>query len=428
MRKKDIQVAIDIGTSKVCTLVGSMNSIGQIEVLGVGTVPSRGIKKGIVSNIGEVLQVTKQSVREAEAQAGVKISSAYIGLTGNHIKSMNARASLEKRRYDVPVGSREVDRILDACSKYGDDAESKTVHVIPRDYALDGFWGVGDPVGMFSSKVEVESHVIQGGFAPIDNLIKTIGKAKVKVKGMVLETLASAESVLVKDEKEMGVVLVDIGGGTTDVCIFLDGTVWHTKVLPVGGFNFTRDLSVLFNTSMDAAEEVKLDVGSLFADDAVANEKIEMPSLGRDQAQRVTRGAICETLAQRMRELLDMIGSEMREAGIESLPPGGVVFTGGTSKFIGLEEMAKDVFGSPVRIGTPMNVLPTLGNVKDPSMATAVGLLTLSISKGGDYQWRPRNPSFDYVSAGYQMVKNVKMSFIGMNKKVQQQLRRYNHG
>jgi len=428
MRKKDIRAAIDIGTSKVCTLVGSINDIGQVEILGMGSVPSRGMKKGIISSVSEVMQVTKESIHEAERQSGVKISSAYIGLTGNHIRSVNARAVLENRRYDMPIGSREIDRILDACSNYGDYGESKTVHVIPRDYALDGFWGVVDPVGMFSSKVEVESHVIQGGFAPIDNLVKAVGKAKVKVNGMVLETLASAECVLAKDEKDMGIVLVDIGGGTTDICVFLDGSVWHTGVLPVGGFNFTRDLSVLFNTSMDAAEEVKLSFGDLSMNEIAAEELIEIPALGRDRMQKVSRVAICDMLKQRMQELLGMIAADIKEAGMEKLPPGGLVLTGGSSKFSGLEYMARNAFGSPVRIGVPTNILPTLANMKDPSMSTVVGLLAMSLGKVRDFQWKPKGASFDYLNVGQQILRNVKMSFNGMNKRVQQQLRRYDHG
>ena len=375
MSKDTIHAAIDVGTSKVCTLVGRLNAFGELEILGIGLVPSRGMKKGMVSNLSEVSQVTQASIREAEAQAGVRITSAYVGLTGSHISSANSRASLDNRPYDLPVGVREVEQVLKACSTYGGSSNAKVLHVIPRGYALDGYWGIVNPVGMFSSKLEVESHVVQGNAAPIDNLAKAISKAKVKVKSLVLEPLASAEAVLVPEEREMGVVLVDIGGGTTDMSIFLDGNLWHTKVIPVGGFQLTRDIAIAFSTPTQAAEDAKIQYGHAMPDTIDPHEEIRLPGFGEHVTYSVPRQRLCETLRERMEELLRLVMEEIGEAGLESVPPGGLVLTGGSAKIPGLEDLAEEIFPGPVRIGIPRVIGGAPAELEDPSLATALGLL-----------------------------------------------------
>ncbi|MBI2856674.1 MAG: cell division protein FtsA [Chloroflexi bacterium] len=407
--------------------MGRLNTVGELEVLGLGLVPSRGMKKGMVSNLSEVTQVTQASIREAEAQAGVRISSAYVGLTGSHISSANSRASLDNRRYDVPVAAREVEQVLQACSTYGDSSDARVLHVIPRGYALDGYWGIGDPVGMFSSKLEVESHVVQGGAAPIDNLVKAISKAKVKIKGMVLEPLASAEAILAPEEREMGVVLVDIGGGTSDIAIFLDGNIWHTKVIPVGGFQLTRDVSIAFSCPLQAAEDAKLQYGHAMPEAIDPQEEIRLQGFGEHVMYSVPRQRLCQTLRERMEELLRMILAEIGEAGLESVPPGGLVLTGGSAKLPGLEDLAEEVFPGPVRIGIPRAMRGASADLEDPAFATALGLLLWDIKQQGAYSWHTNGNGFK----GNEPVKGLAYArqwLDSVTRRVHQQIRRYSHG
>lgn len=375
MSRERYHVAIDVGTSKVCTLVGRLDAAGEMQVIGVGTVPSRGMKKGMVSDLAEVQQVIQSSVREAEAQAGVKITSAYVGITGSHINYVNSRASLDNRRYNNPIGSDDVVQVIQAC--YPDRAVSgdRVLHVIPRDYSVDGNWGVHDPLGMHASTVEVESHVVMADPTSVDNLVEALRRAGVKVKGLVLEPLASAEAILSEDERDVGVVLADMGGGTSDISIFLDGSIWHTGVIPVGGFQITRDISLAFTTFFQAAEEAKLKYGHAIPEALNTQEDLRLPSFGNQALSQVSRQSLCEVIHDRVDELLRLILKEVDSAGLANAPPGGLVLTGGTSKLPGLEELAGSIWPGPVRIGVPSVSALVPQDLEDPAFATAVGLL-----------------------------------------------------
>ena len=375
MRKGSVFTAIDVGTSKICTLVGCLDATGEMQVVGIGMVPSRGMQKGMVSNISEVQQATHASIREAEAQAGVKITSAYVGLTGNHINYVNSRASLDNRRYENPVAAEDVERVIQACYSPGITSGGRVLHVIPRDYAVDGNWGVGDPIGMHSTTLEVESHVVHGEPSPIDNLVEALRRAGVKVKGLVMEPLASAEAVLVAEEREMGVVLVDIGGGTSDISIFLDGNIWHTGVIPVGGFQLTRDISIAFATPFQAAEEAKLEYGHAIPEMIDPEAEIRFPGFGDDVLHVASQQKLCRVLHERLEELLRIVLVHVDESGLDKVPPGGVVLTGGSAKLPGLEELAKSIFPGLVRIGVPRSRAWVPQDLDDPSFATVLGLL-----------------------------------------------------
>jgi cell division protein FtsA len=375
MRSETYHVAIDVGTTKVCTLVGRTDAAGNVQVIGVGTVPSRGMQKGMVSNLSEVQQVIQFSIREAEAQAGVKISSAYVGITGSHINYVNSRASLDNRRYNSPVGSDDVAQVVHACYANGTTPGDRVLHVIPRDYSIDGTWGVHNPVGMYASTVEVESHVVMADPASVDNLVEALRRAGVKLRGLVIEPLASAEAVLSEDERDIGVVLVDMGGGTSDVSIFLEGSIWHTNSIPVGGFQITRDISIAFATFSLAAEEAKLKYGHAIPADVDDQEDFRLPGFGNQSFSQISRQSLCEVIHDRVEELLRLILREINQAGLDNAPPGGLVLTGGSSKLSGLEELASSIWPGPVRIGVPSASAWVPHDLEDPAFSTALGLL-----------------------------------------------------
>ena len=375
MINETYQVAIDVGTTKVCTLVGRTGAAGDLQIIGVGMAPSRGIQKGMVSNLSEVQQEIQVSVREAEAQAGIKISSACVGITGGHINYINSRASLDNRPYDSPIDSTDVAQVVQACYTDRTVPGDRVLHVIPRDYSVDGNWGVHDPVGMYGTSIEVESHVVMADLTSIDNLVEALRRAGVRMRSLVLEPLASAEATLSEDEKEMGVVLVDMGGGTTDVSIFLEGSVWHTNVIPAGGFQITRDISIAFTTFSLAAEEAKLKYGHVNPNEVDDTEDIRLPGFGNQTFSQVSRRELCEVIHDRVDELLRLILGEVSSAGLKNAPAGGLVLTGGSAKLPGLIELAGEIWPGPVRIGVPTASTWVPQDLEDPAFATALGLL-----------------------------------------------------
>ena len=375
MRSETYHVAIDVGTTKVCTLVGRSDATGELQVIGVGTVPSQGMKKGMVSNLSEVQQVIQSSIREAEVQAGVRIGSAYVGITGSHINYVNSRASLDNRRYNSPVGSSDVEQVVQACYANRTVPGDRVLHVIPRGYSVDGNWGIHDPLGMYASTVEVESHVVMADQTSVDNLVEALRRAGIKLRGLVLEPLASAEAVLSDDERDIGVVLVDMGGGTSDVSIFLEGSIWHTNVIPVGGFQLTRDISIAFTTFALAAEEAKLKYGHAIPEAVDTTEELRLPGFGNQAFSQISRQSLCKVIYERVDELLRLILREVDNAGLDSAPPGGLVLTGGSSKLSGLDELARNIWPGPVRIGVPTASAWVPQDLEDPAFSTALGLL-----------------------------------------------------
>ena len=375
MKNETLHVAVDVGTSKVCTLIGRSQGLDDMQVLGVGNVTSRGIQKGAVSNIAEVHQAIQESMREAEAQSGIRITSVCAGVSGSHISCINSRASLGNRNYDSPVSSDDLKQVLRACYANHNGGEARILHVIPRDFSVDGNWGVRDPIGMYASSVEVESHVVMGDPTSIDNLVEAFRRTKVKLNGLIMEPLASAEAVLSEDEREMGVVMADIGGGTTHVSIFIDGSIWHSKVIPVGGFQISRDISIAFTTFYLAAEEAKIQYGHAVPDKIDPEEDVNLPGFGNQGAALVSRHDLCQVINERVDELLRIIRREVNASGLNGVPPGGLVLTGGSAKLTGLQQLASSIWPGPVRIGVPSASAWVPDNLEDPAFATGLGLL-----------------------------------------------------
>jgi len=379
-------VGIDVGTTKVVTLVGEPGPDGQINILGVGLTPSKGIKKGIVVNVEEAVTSIVASVEKAERLSGYRIGSAYVGVAGGHIQAINSRGVVAIPRADREITAADLARALDAARAIAIPTQREIIHVIPRSYIVDGQEGIRDPIGLSGFRLEVEAHIVTGAVTAIQNLIKCVQRAGVEIDDLVLQPLASSEAVLSEAEKEMGVILVDCGGGTTDVAIFIDGSIWHTVVLPVGGNQISNDIAIVLRTPFDVAEYLKIRHGQArpASDDGQGPEddQIEVESFSGGKKRRVSRTLLHQVIEARVEEIFQMLRAEVRRVGYEGLLPAGVVLTGGTALLPGIEEVAREVLNLPVRIGIPTHLGGLSDTIDSPAYATGVGLLRWAFKRG----------------------------------------------
>lgn len=376
--------AIDVGTTKVCTLVGQLGFGGDLEVTGIGLAPSRGLSKGMVLNIDEVAESIKVSVERAERSSGTRIYSAHVGITGNHLTCQNNRAMVTINRSDHLVSMEDVSRVLEAVRAVSIPNSREIIHVVPRSYILDGQEGVQNPVGLHGFRLDVEAHIITGAVTAIQNLTKCVQEAGIEIENLVLEPLASGEAVLTEDERETGVALVDIGGGTTDIALFSHGSIAHTAVLPVGGYQFTQDLVIGIRAPYAAAEEAKLAYGCVLPQTISPDATFEAAAFGDGTKRLVSTRLMGEVMRARLDELLDLIRDEIRVSGFQDLLPAGIVFTGGSSNLRGLTEVAEQFFYMPVRLGVPSGIYGLVDAVHGPAYATSVGLLLWAVRYGDE--------------------------------------------
>ncbi len=374
-------VAIDIGTTKVCTLVTEIGPPpdNSMRIVGVGTVPSRGIRRGVVVDVGEVAAVIAESIHKAERTSGYEIASAYVGLAGSHINSVNSRGVVAISRGERGIRPLDVERALEAAKAIDIPQNREILHVIPRNFTVDGEDGVRDPVGMQAYRLEVETHIVTGSTSSIRNLVKCVQSADVHIDALVLEPLASGESILTEIEREMGVALVDIGGGTTDVAIFIEGSIWHTVVLPTGGEQITKDVAVGLRSPFDVAEEIKLKHGHASAKAIMPHENIKVDMFGDDNHQQIPRQFLAEIIEARTEEIFELVLKEIKRSGYDGLLPAGIVLCGGTAELPGIRDLAREVLGLPVRIGEPKNLQGLVDTLQSPAFATSVGLLDWGI-------------------------------------------------
>jgi len=369
--------AIDVGTTKVCTIMGDIDEKNNVRILGVGVAPSQGLAKGMVVNLNEARESIRDSVKKAERTAGYKIESAYVGVTGRHISSVNNRGAIAISRNDRMVKPDDLKRVLEVARTVEVPSDQKVLHVIPRAYSVDGQDGVQNPVGMHGFRLDVETHIITAAVTSIQNLTKCIRSIGIEIEDLILEPLASAEAVLAPEEKLDGVLLADIGGSTTDVAVFKDNSICHTSILPVGGYQISRDISIGLGLSFDAAEEIKKKYGNITP---MGNAEVEDRSITLGQ-QTISQNDLREIIKARTEELIRLIVMELPEKDYANYIPSGLVLTGGGANLTGIIETAHDITRFPVRIGTPVN-LPGVSDVLyDPAYATGVGLIL----------WRSRN-------------------------------------
>jgi cell division protein FtsA len=366
-------VGLDIGTSKVVAIVGELQDDGSVEVIGFGMHPSRGLKKGVVVNIESTVNSIQRAVEEAELMAGCEIHAVYTGIAGSHVRSLNSHGIVAIR--DREVARSDVDRVIDAARAVAIPADQKILHVLPQEYIIDGQEGIREPIGMSGVRLEARVHMVTGAASAAQNIVKCVQRCGLEVEDIVLEQLASSYAVLTEDEKALGVALVDIGGGTTDIAVFNSGAIRHTAVIPIAGDQVTNDIAISLRTPTQYAEEIKIKYACALSQLAAADETIEVPSVGDRPSRRLARQTLAEVVEPRYEELFALVRDELRRSGFEEMVAAGVVLTGGSAKMEGAVELAEEVFHMPVRLGLPQHVRGLGDVVRNPIHATGVGLL-----------------------------------------------------
>ncbi|MDH5544924.1 MAG: cell division protein FtsA [Gammaproteobacteria bacterium] len=382
--EKQLLVGLDIGTSKVVAIVCEITPEGDIDIIGLGSHPSRGLKKGVVVNIESTVQSIQRAVEEAELMAGCQIHSVYTGIAGSHIRSLNSHGIVAIRDKEVNQG--DVERVIDAARAVAIPADQKILHVLPQEFVIDEQDGVREPVGMSGVRLEAKVHMVTGAVSAAQNIIKCVKRCGLDVDDIILEQLASSYAVLTEDEKELGVCLVDIGGGTTDIAVFTDGAIRHTAVIPIAGDQVTSDIAVALRTPTHHAEEIKVRYGCALTQMASPDETIEVPSVGDRPSRRLARQTLAEVIEPRYEELFTLVQAELRRSGMEDMIAAGIVLTGGSAKMEGAIELAEEVFHMPVRLGLPQGVTGLVDVIRNPIHSTGVGLLLY----GFKHQHSPR--------------------------------------
>ncbi len=382
-------VGLDIGTSKIVAIVAEVEENGSVNLIGIGSHPSVGLKKGVVINIDQTVDAIQHAVHEAEQMAGVEIKSVFAGIAGSHIKSLNSHGIVAIRQNEVEAD--DVERVIDAAKAVAIPADQRILHVLPQEFIIDNQDGIRQPIGMSGVRLEAKVHLVTGSISAAQNIAKCIRRCGLEVEDIILEQLASSHSVLTPDEKDLGVVLVDMGGGTTDVAIFNDGAIRHTAVIAIAGDQVTNDIAVAFRTPTQFAEEIKVKYACALRQLASPDEMIEVPGVGDRQARRLERQTLAEVVEPRYEELLGLVHSELRRSGFEEACAAGIVLTGGTSKMEGVVELAEEIFHMPVRLGVPQHVNGLAEVVRNPIHATGVGLLLFGIQS----RQNPRGRSID---------------------------------
>ena len=372
-------VGLDIGTSKVVAIVGEVAADGTLKIVGLGSHASRGLKKGVVVNIESTVQSIQRAVEEAELMAGCQIHSVYAGIAGSHIRSLNSHGIVAIR--DREVYAHDVERVIDAAQAVAIPADQKILHILPQEYVIDSQEGIKEPLGMSGVRLEAKVHVVTCAVNASQNIEKCIRRCGLEVEEIILEQLASSYAVLTEDERELGVCLVDIGGGTTDIAIFTEGAIRHTGVIPIAGDQVTNDIAMALRTPTQYAEEIKIRYACALAQLAGADQTIKVPGVGERGARDLSRQALAEVVEPRYDELFTLVQAEIRRSGFEDVLAGGIVLTGGTAQMEGVVELAEEIFHMPVRIGAPAGVQGMLDIVKNPIYSTAVGLLLFGVKQ-----------------------------------------------
>ncbi|MEM7209285.1 MAG: cell division protein FtsA [Pseudomonadota bacterium] len=370
-------VGLDIGTSKVVAIVGEVNESNEIEIIGIGSHPARGMKKGVVVNIESTVQSIQRAVEEAELMAGCQINSVFAGIAGSHIRSLNSHGIVAIR--DREVAQTDIERVIDAAKAVAIPADQRILHVLPQEYVIDQQEGVREPIGMSGVRLEAKVHLVTGAVSAAQNIIKCVRRCGLEVDDIILEQIASSHSVLTEDEKELGICLVDIGGGTTDIAIFTEGAIRHTAVIPIAGDQVTNDIAVALRTPTPHAEEIKIKYACALRQLANPDDTIEVSGVGDRPPRRLARQTLAEVVEPRYEELLGLVQAELRRSGFEEICAAGVVLTGGSSKMEGVVELAEEVFHMPVRLGAPQYVSGLADVVRNPIHATGVGLLLFGV-------------------------------------------------
>ncbi|MFN2433160.1 MAG: cell division protein FtsA [Gemmatimonadota bacterium] len=383
MPRENIVVGLDIGTTKVCAIIAEVDEVG-VKVVGVGTTRSEGLRRGVVVNLDKTVESITRAVEEAELMAGVEVRSVYAGIAGDHIRSVNSHGVIAVPRGGVEITRSDVNRAIDAAKAVAIPMDREVVHILPQDFTVDDQRGIKDPTGMAGVRLEVDVHIVTGAVSSAQNVVKAIQRGGYQVSDLVLEPLASAYSALTEDERELGVVLVDMGGGTTDIALFHEDAVRHTSVIGLGGNNVTNDIAIGLRTPARDAERIKERYGAALARAVSSDEEIRVPGVASQQERRVSRQLLASIIQPRMEEMLQLVVREIRRTDWAGKIPAGMVLTGGASSLEGTAMLAEEVLDMPVRIGYPMGVTGLTDSIQDPKYATGVGLVLYGVERGNE--------------------------------------------
>lgn len=401
MNKSELIVGLDIGTTKICAVVGELNDSGLVDVVGIGTSVSTGLRKGVVVNIEQTVQSIREAVEGAELMAGCDIRTVYVGIAGSHITGLNSHGVIAVKGGEV--AQRDVERVLDAARTAPIPADRQVIHILPQEFIVDNQRGIVDPLGMAGVRLEVKVLIVTGSVSSAQNIVRSCHRSQLEVADIALESLASSKAVLTAEEREIGVALVDIGGGTTDIAVFANDAIKHTAVLALGGQNLSNDIAFGLRTPVASAEKIKLKYGCALADMARNDEFIEVPSVGGREPSRTSRRILADICEPRMEEILYLVDQTLIRSGYKDMIGAGVVLTGGTSLIEGCQELGEQIFRLPTRIGYPRNVGGLKDVVNSPKFSTAVGLLRYGAEKELSGQkklaTRSENGMFDGVFA-----------------------------
>nr|WP_321255243.1 cell division protein FtsA [uncultured Pseudodesulfovibrio sp.] len=387
MARNDLLVGLDVGTTKICTVVGEASENG-VDIIGIGTAPSTGLRRGVVVNIEKTVQCIKKSLEDAELMAGCDIRTVYAGIAGSHIQGFNSHGVIAVKGGEVT--QRDVDRVIEAAKAIAIPMDREVLHTLPQEFIVDDQRGIADPLGMAGVRLEVKVHIVTGAVTSAQNIIRSCNRSGLDVSNIVLESLASSKAVLSPEEREIGVALVDIGGGTTDIAVFSKDSIKHTSVLALGGHNLTNDIAYGLRTPMMSAEKIKMDFGCAMADLVTQEEIIEVPSVGGRESRKMSKRVLSEICEPRCEEILALVDQELIKSGFKNMIAAGVVLTGGTVMIEGMQELAEQIFDLPVRIGVPGEGIGGLtAEVRSPKYATAVGLLLHGAEEEGLHKVRP---------------------------------------
>lgn len=368
-------VGLDIGTTKISCIIADQTAAGEMRVVGVGNAPSEGLRRGVVVDLEKAVASITRSVEEAERMAGIEVKGVWAGIAGDHIRSINSRGVIAVSRRDNEIAAADVERVVEAAKAIAIPMDREIIHVIPQEFIVDDQEGIKDPIGMSGVRLEAEIHIITGAVTSAKNICRAIQRSGLKVYDLVLEPLASATAVLDQDECDLGVVLLDIGGGTTDVAVFHEGSIRHTAIIPYGGANVTSDIAIGLRTPMDKAEAIKIQHGSALASRVSADEMLQVACVGGRADREISRAMLASMIEPRMEEIFMLANKEVRKNHFAQLLGGGVVLTGGTSLLPGIADLAEQVFEMPVRLGIPRGLGGLSANVADPRFSTGVGLV-----------------------------------------------------
>src|SRR5499433_1558823 len=373
-RGRQLITGLDVGTTKICCVIAEWSSIGTLDIVGVGTSPSRGLRKGVVVNIDSTVESIKQAVGDAEEMAGVEIAGVLAGVAGGHIRGVNSRGVIAVSGKHREVSQADVDRALDAARAINLPQDREIIHALPQTYVVDDQDGIKEPIGMSGVRLEVEVHLVTGATTSVRNVVRSVNRAGLQVQDIVLEPLASAVAVLSDEEKELGILLIDMGGGTTDVAFFRDGAVWYTGVLPLGGDHISNDIAVGLRAPTGDAEDLKKRHGCALTALVREDETVDVPSVGGRKPRQLSRHILSEIIQPRVEEIFTLVARDLARAGLEDVAAAGLALTGGTSIMRGVPEMAEQVFDVPVRRGVQTGLSGLSDVVQSPIYATSVGL------------------------------------------------------